>query len=136
MPVSYDLDPDLRLIRTRCSAGTTLAEVLGHFEELRSNPSLPQILDVHLDLAEMTSLPTLEQLEIAAATTGRLTPRLRWGALAIVVGTEPGLAASRVYEALISYYFEDISIFRDEAEADVWLQGVRERRVRRRDGPL
>ncbi len=128
MPVSYAVHSDLCLIRTRCSGHTTLAEVLAHFQELRSTPSLPQPLDVHLDLSGLTSKPTLDQIEAAAGRTASLAPTLRWGALAIVVDTESARETSMLYEALIRHYFERIGVFRKPADAEAWLASVREER--------
>jgi hypothetical protein len=128
MPVRYDIDADQRVIRTRCIGETTLREVLAHFAELRNTPSLPQPLDVRLDFTEMTSLPRLDQIEAAAETTASLTPMLKWGAMAIVVNDALAHHVSRVYEALVTHYFQEVRIFRDAAEADVWLETVRRNR--------
>lgn len=129
MPVEYDLDANRRLIRTRCIGETTLREVLGHFAELRTIPSLPQPLDVRLDFTAMTSTPELDQIEIAAMSTASLTPMLKWGAMAIVVSDAPAYDVGRIYEALVSHYFRAVRVFRDTAEADRWLASVREERA-------
>jgi hypothetical protein len=124
MPITYDIEADRRLIRTRCLQGTTLAEVLAHFAELKTTPALPQPLNVHLDLREMDALPGLGQMETAAGMTASLTPNLRWGALA-VVGTEAARQTATIYGALISYYFERVHVFEDPAEAERWLPVAR-----------
>jgi hypothetical protein len=128
MPVTYEIDADRGLIRTRCIGKTTLREVIAHFAELRSMTSLPQPLDVQLDFTELTALPNLDQLEIAADSTASLTPTLKWGVLAIVVRDQLVYDTSRIYEALISHYFQAVRIFRDGADADAWLETVREER--------
>lgn len=129
MPVSCKVDPADSLIRTHCSARTTFPEVLAHFAELRSMPDLPQPLDVFLDLTEIETLPTLDQLEAVAATTGSLTPDMRWGAMAIIAASDVVFGTSRIYEALVSHYFERIQVFRNAVEADAWLEGVRSARA-------
>jgi len=125
LTVTYVVDPALRLIRTRCSGDTTLADVLAHFSELRATTSLPESLDVLLDLTEMTSLPSLDQLEAAAASTASLTPAMRWGSLAIVVGTETARETASVYAALVRHYFAQIRIFTDGDGAEEWLAAQR-----------
>jgi hypothetical protein len=125
MPVRYAIDLDQRVIRTRCIGETTFGEVLAHFAELRSNPALPQPLDVRLDFTEMTSVPRLDQIECVAETTASLTPMLRWGAMAIVVNDSFAHNVSRIYEALVKHYFQEVRIFRDSAEADAWLENMR-----------
>lgn len=129
MPVTYEVHSDRGLIRTHCSTDITFDEVMAHFAELRSLPSLPQPLDVYLDLTDMRSLPTLDQLEMVAGTTGSLTPGLRLGAMAIVAASDVALGTSRIYEALVSHYFEDVRVFRDAVEADAWIDGVRAARA-------
>ena len=128
MPVEYDLDTNHGLIRTRCVGATTLGEVIAHFAELIKHPSLPPQLDVRLDFTELTTFPRLDQLEIAAMSTASFTPMLKWGVMAMVVSDEFAYETSRIYEALVSHYFMAVRIFRDGAEADAWLETVREER--------
>jgi hypothetical protein len=90
--------------------------------------SLPQPLDVRLDFTELTALPNLDQLEIAADSTASLTPTLKWGVMAMVVSDSFAYDTSRIYEALISHYFQAVRIFRDGADADAWLETIREER--------
>jgi hypothetical protein len=129
MPVSYEIDAERGLIRTHCSARTTFGEVMAHFAELRALPSLPQPLDVYLDLRDIRNLPTLDQLESVAGTTGSLTLDLRWGAMAIVASSDVVFGTSRIYEALVHHYFEDVRVFRDPVEADAWIDGLRSARA-------
>jgi hypothetical protein len=129
MPVSFEIDADRGLIRTHCSARTTFEEVMSHFAELRALPSLPQPLDVYLDLRDIRNLPTLDQLESVAGTTGSLTLELRWGAMAIVASRDVVFGTSRIYEALVNHYFEDIRVFRDPVEAEAWIDGLRAARA-------
>jgi hypothetical protein len=129
MTVSYRIEPELKLIRTRCIGDTTLHDVQAHFAELRAHPDLPQPLDVLLDFTELTNLPRLDQLETAAGSTASLTPRLRWGVMAIVVRDEQAFQISRVYEALISHYFEGVRLFHSADEAESWVAEARAART-------
>lgn len=129
MPVEYEIDADRRLICTCCIGETTLREVLAHFAELRTIPSLPQPLDVRLDFTEMTTLPQLDQIEIAAMSTASLTPMLKWGAMAIVVSDPSAYDVGRIYEALVSHYFRAVKVFRSGEDADSWLETIRKDRA-------
>jgi hypothetical protein len=129
MPVSWEVDADRGQIRTHCSADTTFEEVMSHLRELRSLPALPRPLDVFLDLRDIRNLPTLDQLETVAGTTGALTPDLGWGAMAIVATSDVVFGTSRIYEALVHHYFEDVRVFRDPVEADAWIDGVQAARA-------
>ena len=121
MPVSYAIDAERHLIRTVCTRDTTLLEVIGHFRELEALPSLPTPLHVYLDLTEIESLPDLRKLLSVADATGSLVPTVRWGALAIVASADVVFGVGRMYQALVERYFERVMVFRDAAEAEVWL---------------
>ena len=81
MPVRYTAEPDRGLIRTR-TGDVTFAEVMDHFQDLEEDPTVPDRLDVLLDLTALTSIPTSEQLRVVAGTAGQVRARVRWGALA------------------------------------------------------
>ena len=71
MPITYEIDPARRLILTRCVGHTDLREVMTHFEQLVNDPNCPPVLDVLLDLSEMTAVPDSGQLHAAAAATAK-----------------------------------------------------------------
>jgi hypothetical protein len=127
MPVSYEIDHERSLIRTRCYGVTTLDEIAGHFDELRSQ-SLPEGLDVLLDLTGMANAPERDQLRSVAGEVKDLTPKLRWGAIAIVAPTDLLFGMSRMFGIFSEGHFANTGVFRTSAEAERWLE--LERRTR------
>jgi hypothetical protein len=124
MPISYSINVSAALITTRCVGHVTVAEVLEHFKELpRVWPAVDR-LDVFLDLRELTSLPTLAELqEVAAEIEGQIGPH-RFGRCAVVTDGSRDLLheSMQMFEILVNPLFEEIRVFRSALEAVVWLQ--------------
>ena len=121
MPVTYEIDADRSLIRTRCVGATTFAEVMDHFRTLRSDPAIPEQMSVLLDLTEQTSAPETAQIREVAAETGRMRSRVRWGALAVVAPRDVLFGMSRMLEMLAEPHFTSTRVFRDRTPAEAWL---------------
>lgn len=129
MPVTYQLDRAGRLVVTTCAGEVTLGEVLEHFRELEAQPSLPERLDVLLDLSAVSSLPKSDQVREAARSVERLTAKLTWGYLCIVASRDALFGMSRVFEALTETFFEEVCVFRRREDAEQWLTTHRARRT-------
>jgi len=125
MPVTYELDPQARFIRTSCTGDVAFEEVIGHFRELETDPLLPARLDVLLDLRETRSLPDSRQLRSVAEQIGNLKPRVKWGACAVVASHDALYGMSRVFEVFTEELFADVRVFRGLDEAERWLAGPR-----------
>ncbi|HVP56983.1 MAG TPA: STAS/SEC14 domain-containing protein [bacterium] len=120
MPVVYDIDKARGLIRTRCTGNVTLQEALDHFRALESDPNCPGNLDVLLDLSAMKTKPTGDQLRSITDEMGKVS-RVRFGACAVVVGSDVMFGMSRMYISLAGAYFRDAQVFRAVADAEEWL---------------
>ncbi len=122
MPVTYTIDKSLGLIRTRCLGRVTLAEVIAHFRELEIDEECPKRLDVILDLRDTTSLPSSEQLRTVTEKIGQLRNSVRFGACAIVVGSDAWFGTAQVFEVLAARNFSATKIFREIGGAETWLE--------------
>jgi len=122
MPVTYRIDPELRRIVTHCTGNATLAEVLAHFDELESDGNCPVGADVLLDLTAMTSAPNVGQMRSAAARAADAARKVRFGSIAIVVGSEILFGMARVFEAFTEAHFARTSVFRNREAAEAWLE--------------
>jgi hypothetical protein len=129
MPVTYALDREQRLIRTRCYGPTTLPEVLGYFEELRAQPDLPQHLDGLLDFTDMTGAPDRDQLRTIAGEMKKMAPQVTFGAIAIVAPGDLLFGMSRMLGIFAEGLFATTGVFRTLPEAERWLE--QQRRARR-----
>jgi hypothetical protein len=125
MSVTYTIDKPLGLIRTRCFGHVTLPEVIAHFHELEIDDYRPTRLDVILDLTDTTSLPSSEQLRAVTEKIGRLRDSVRFGACAIVVGSDAWFGTAQVFEVLAARSFSATKIFREVGAAETWLEDQR-----------
>jgi len=121
MSVTYQLNQEARFIETQCTGDVTLEEVLGHFLELEADPSLPDRLDVFLDLDKMTSLPESDQLRDVARAVDRLRAKVEWGSCAILATRDGVFGISRMFEVFAEGLFARTCVFRTREEAERWL---------------
>jgi hypothetical protein len=125
VPVSYTIDKEAGLIRTRCEGNVTLAEVLNHFQVLKDDPERPNHLDVFLDLREMTSSPTADQIREASRGPRFLGGLVKFGFCAIVVDRDVIYGMSRMWAVFVEQMFTEVVVFRSVAEAEIWLKQCR-----------
>ena len=121
MPISYTIDRSRRLIRTRCYGLVTLAEVLDHFHVLKSDPDCAANLDVYLDLRDMASSPTAEQIREASGGPEILRGIVRFGCCAVVADRDAIYGMARMWEVLVEKSFTSVMVFRSDEEAEAWL---------------
>ena len=121
MPVTYRIDRDSGLIRTRCVGVVTFAEVIDHFRALERDPACRDHLDVVLDLGDLSSIPTPDQLRAVSVEIAQIQPKIRFGACAIVAKTDVLFGMSRMFEALAEERFRAIRVSRTVDEAEAWL---------------
>ena len=119
MPVSYAIDEGI--IRTRCYGAVTLAEVLNHFQNLRDDPNRAGHLDVILDLRDVTSSPTADQIRQASRGPELLRGILNFGFCAIVASRDVIFGMARMWAVFVEGYFTQVEVFRSVAEAEIWL---------------
>ena len=127
MPVSYTIDKEAGLIRTRCEGNVTLAEVLNHFQVLKDDPERPNHLDVFLDLREMTSSPTADQIRAASRGPRFLGGPGKFGFCAIVADRDVIYGMSRMWAVFVGQMFTEVMVFRSAPEAEIWLTQCRTR---------
>src|SRR5690348_5016000 len=127
VPVSYTIDASTRLIRTRCYGEVTLQEVVEHFRKLREDPNLPDYLDVYLDLLQMTSIPTAEEIHEASAGPNLLRGIVIFGCCVVVADRDALFGMARMWEMLVEQSFSAIKVFRSTPAAEEWLATCRTR---------
>ena len=121
MPIDYKIDVPLALIITRCVGHVTVEEVLEHFRELpRVWPPVDR-LDVLLDLTELTSLPTLTDLQAVAEEIETQIGPHRFGRCAVVTDRDLLFESMQMFEVLVNRLFEEIRVFRTAEAGVVWL---------------
>ncbi len=126
MPVTYTVDTERRIIRTRCTGMVTLAEVVEHFRELEHNPECAERLDVLLDLTEVNSLPDARQIQAVSYEVKRIQTNVWFGACAIVAARDALFGMLRMFEVMVQDQFRVICVFRATSEAEAWLVSQRQ----------
>lgn len=121
MPVTYRIDPTRRLIHTTCSGLVTLEEVLEHFAVLMQDPKRSHGLDVLLDLTQIASVPTSEELRIVTSEIAHIRPAIEFGRCAVAASREAMYGMSRMFEVYAEGYFAEVQAFRTLEEAAGWL---------------
>jgi hypothetical protein len=124
MPVTYDIYPAKKLIRTRCTGDLNPEEITAHFRELERDPNRPDRLNVLLDLSEVTSLPEAPDLRVVSHQIKELIPCVRFQACAIVACNEALFGTMRMFEVFAREYFVATHVFRVLGEAEAWLESL------------
>ena len=128
MPLSYEIDEELGLVRTSATGRVTLGELLAGLEELVLRPNLP------LPLRELWDGSAIDDLGISptdarrAISTLRTWPAFKGAHIALVSGDRDIVfGMSRLVEAVAYTSGADLEFraFRDAAEAERWLVSVR-----------
>jgi hypothetical protein len=127
VPITYQIDPHSKTIRTRCVGHLTLQEVVEHFKDLERDPECPQHADVFLDLSEVSSLPETRQLSVVVTEMKKIRPKVRFEACAIVASRHALFGMMRMFEALAEELFRVTGTFRIATEAEAWLASQRSR---------
>jgi hypothetical protein len=129
MPVTYRIDVDLGRVHTRCIGNVTFAEVQQHFRDLESDPSLPERLDVLLDLRETESAPDGNQISAIAGELRELQKKVKWGRLAIVATRDVLYGMSRMLQVHTEGHVEDSKVVRELETAEAWLDAPLSRKA-------
>jgi hypothetical protein len=124
--VTYTIDVNERLIRTKCAGQVNLEEVAAHFHDLARDPVCPNRLDVLLDLRYVETLPERGQLEVVTVELARLRAKVRFGLCAVVAERPALFGMLRVFEVLAQDYFTALRVFREFSEAEAWLVSQRQ----------
>lgn len=126
MPVTYEIDRERGLIRTRCTGAVSFDEVMEHFRVLEREPGLPRRLDVLLDLSGIATVPDSDQIVHVAKQLEKLLEKVRWRHCAIVATRDLVFGISRVFEVRAENAFTATQVFREMAAAETWLASFRE----------
>jgi len=70
MPVTYQIDGVNRIIHTTCSGPITVHDVIDHFRALEQDPSVPDRVDVLLEVRKGTSVPQSDDLRRTISAFG------------------------------------------------------------------
>jgi hypothetical protein len=127
MPVTYQVNPGTSVLRTICAGKVTFEDVLGHFEELASDDSLPARLDLLLDLCRQETAPSGAQIRDLADRLARMRDDINWGRCAVLVSRDVLFGIGRMFGVHTDSLFDESRVFREAEEAEAWLSRDRMR---------
>ena len=121
MPVTYRIDQARHLIHTTCTGMVTLPDVLEHFAVLMQDPNRSHGLDVLLDLTQIATIPTSDELRIVTSEIAQIRPAIEFGRCAVAAPQEAMYGMMRMFEVYADGYFTEVQAFRTIEEAASWL---------------
>ena len=127
MPITYTIDRERGIIRTKCFGQVTLEEVVDHFRTLERDPKRPERLAVFLDLSEADSLPETNQLYSVVEALRQIRGHVHFDACAILASRDALFGMMRMFEVFAEDVFRVTGTFRTAGEAEAWLGSQRSR---------
>ncbi len=122
MPISYEIDTRLGLIRTTAMGVLTDADLVAHKRALASDPRIKP------GMRELSDVRGVEQLEVTLAGIGTFVSMDAEPAampddyrLAIVASTDVVFGMARLYQQRTDEELKRVGIFRTMEEAAAWL---------------
>ena len=124
MPLSFHVDTQERILRSRGSGVLTTADLLGYFAETRADPNYDPSMHRVMDLREVTQLPSSEDIRSLAALARSKAP-FDSARMAIIATSDLAFGVSMMFKAFVGYG-ERLVVVRDEREAMDWLMDGRQ----------
>ena len=121
MPISYEIDPNQRLVISRLSGVVIDDEVRNHNERLRTDPQFDPNYRQLIDLTGITEVLVATPTVTAAAQDQYFTPGSR---RAFVASTDTTFGLARMFALRAEAGGQTIEVFRDRKKAEEWL-GIR-----------
>ncbi len=118
MPISYDIDPNERLVISRLSGVVTNDEVQIHNRSLRTDPQFDPSYRQLIDLTGITEIRITTDTVTTAAQNQYFTPGAR---RAFIATTDATFGLARMFALRAEAGGQTIEVFRDRAKAEKWL---------------
>jgi len=99
----------------------TFLQVLNHFRELKEDPACSGRLDVLLDVSDADLVPESHQIGAVGAAVNSIRDKVQFGFCAVVAGRDAMFGMMRVFEVRAGDHFDAVHVFRETAEAEIWL---------------
>jgi 2-hydroxychromene-2-carboxylate isomerase len=124
MPMTLEIDPAHRTLRTVASGLVTYDDLSRHLDEEESSDAVgfAEVIDGRGATTDITP----DQVRALVARTDALLRRGRFGALAIVTDSDFAFGMARMYQILAEPLPVQIGVFRTLEQAAVWLSAATE----------
>jgi hypothetical protein len=121
MPVLYEIDRERALVRTTCAGDVTFEQVMAHFDALERDPRRGGVMDVMIDVRQITSTPETRQLRQAAERMHAGERPLQYGRCAIIAVAPEHVGMARLFAQFASSRFAASTVVDSIDEAERWL---------------
>lgn len=118
LPVTYTIDPKLRLVITLASDPATEKDVLEHDEKLRSDPNFDPSFRQLAEFSEVSEILVSSNLIKRTAHDQFFTPGVR---RAFIANDGAVFGMARMYALHAESLGQVIEVFRDRGSAEAWL---------------
>jgi len=118
MPASYQLDPALRLVRSRAWGVLTDAESQAHYVGLAGDPAFDPTFHQLCDLRDVIEIDMSAGAIRRLAKASTFAPGVR---RAFVAADDTHFGLSRMLQAFCEFEGTEIGVFRTVSEAAQWL---------------
>jgi hypothetical protein len=120
MPLTYQVDKENHVVRSRGTGVLTMADLLGYFAETRADPAFDEGMQRVMDLREVTQLPSSEDIRTLASFARNKAP-VQTARMAIIASSDLAFGVSMMFKAFVGYG-ERLLVVRNEDEAMNWLE--------------
>jgi hypothetical protein len=121
MPVLYEIDRARGLVRTTCAGFVTFEQVMAHFDALERDPRRRGVMDVVLDVRNVTSMPETSQLRQVAERMEAGHAALQYGRCAIVAVEPEHIGMAKLFAQFARNRFADSRVVPTMDDAERWL---------------
>src|ERR1044071_7044817 len=119
MPLTFQIDKKVRILRSYGSGVLTVSDLLSYFAETRAHPDYDPLMHRVMDLRLVTQLPTSEDIR-SLANFSRTKAPVEAARMAIIASSDLAFGVSMMFKAFVGYG-ERLIVVRDEAEAMEWV---------------
>jgi hypothetical protein len=119
MPLTFQVDLENRIVRSRGSGELTSADLLDYFTNTRADPDYDDSMSRVMDLRDVTQLPSSDDVRSLAAFARSKAP-VPDARMAIIASSDLAFGVSMMFKAFVGYG-ERLLVVRDEREAMAWV---------------
>jgi hypothetical protein len=129
MPATYTIDQAAGIVRITCSGVFTNEEMLDCLEHLYSDPSRSQGMPSLIDCRGVESMEVTTAGVQAAATINAtlVDPGQAPWSVAVIAPQDDVFWIARTFEVLRAGSPQTVRVFREQADAEHWLEGRKSR---------
>lgn len=121
MPVSYQLEPARRLVRSRAWGVLTDSEIEAHYTRLAQDTGFDPSFRQLCDMTEVTRIDATAEMLRRLAQRAIFSPGTQ---RAFVAVQDAHYGLTRMFQVFCELEGTRVEIFRDTADADAWLDPV------------